>query len=286
MISSLIGRLTKSGIYAKRSTMALVITISTMSSLPTWADTLADVQKAGVINAVTEMATPPFDYLVNGEYQGYDKDLMDQVAEEIGVKVNYTNLPWTTLLPALEAKKFDIASLNVTATKSRAEHYAFTAPIAEASVVLLKRADDNSFDAPGAIAGKKVGAVKGGSSIEQFKNFVKTKNLNVSLLEYVNVQQSVVDLSSKRLDAAVTTLAIANYTVLQRPGLFNVVLPTFDKPAYFSWVLRKGDEDTSFKVAVNNALLKIQQDGRMAALQQKWFGASTALPTSLPPLDL
>ena len=50
------------------------------------ADTLADVKKAGVLTVATEMQFPPFDFLENNEYKGVDRDLIDEVAKELGVK--------------------------------------------------------------------------------------------------------------------------------------------------------------------------------------------------------
>jgi polar amino acid transport system substrate-binding protein len=258
-------------------TLALVVASPFAS-----ADSLADVQKAGVIKSVTEMQTPPFDMVVDGQYQGYDRDLMDQVAKELGVKVAYTDLPWTSVLPAVDAKKFDMSNSNVTISKARAEHYAFTAPIAEASVTLLKRADDTSINAPTDIKGKTVGAIKAGASLTIFKDFIAANHLNVDTREYVNAQQSFTDLANGRVEAVVTTAAIANYTALAQPKQFKVVKPSFGPPAYFSWTLRRGDDDKRLLDAINAALAKIQQDGRLAQIQKKWFGVSSSLPTTLP----
>ena len=45
------------------------------------------------------MLYPPFDMLVNGEYQGFCRDLADAVAAELGVTPDYHDLPWTSVLP-------------------------------------------------------------------------------------------------------------------------------------------------------------------------------------------
>jgi polar amino acid transport system substrate-binding protein len=48
-------------------------------------------------------------------------DLMNEVAKEIGVKTEWTALPWEGVLPGLEAKKFDMVTGPVTITKARME---------------------------------------------------------------------------------------------------------------------------------------------------------------------
>ncbi|WP_371304236.1 transporter substrate-binding domain-containing protein [Azospirillum sp. B510] len=246
------------------------------------ADTLADVKKAGVFTVATEMQFPPFDFLENNEYKGVDKDLFDEVAKELGVKAKYIDLPWTSVLPGLEAKKFDLVIAPVTITKERMKRYSFTVPISEATAALMKRADDKTITKPEDIAGKKVGGGKGTSQLAQVKEFGQTLPTPPDVREYVDSNQSYADLAAGRVDASVNSLPNLNFAAAQRKDTFAVVLPPFGKPSYFSWVGRPGGDDKSLIEAVNAALVTIQKDGRMATIQKKWFGVSQALPTTVP----
>ena len=80
------------------------------------ADALADVKSRGEIVCATEMQFPPFDFLVDNTYTGVDRDLMDAVAADMGVRAKYLDLPWTSVLPGLEAGKFDLCIAPVTIT--------------------------------------------------------------------------------------------------------------------------------------------------------------------------
>lgn len=246
------------------------------------ADTLADVKKAGVLTVATEMQFPPFDFLESNEYKGVDRDLIDEVAKELGVKAKYMDLPWTSVLPGLEAKKFDLVIAPVTITKERMKRYSFTVPISEATAALMKRADDKTINKPQDIAGKKVGGGKGTSQLAQVKEFGQTLPTPPDVREYVDSNQSYADLAAGRVDASVNSLPNLNFAAAQRKDTFAVVLPPFGKPSYFSWVGRLGDDDKSLIEAVNAALVKIQKDGRMATIQKKWFGVSQELPTTVP----
>ncbi|MCM8737023.1 transporter substrate-binding domain-containing protein [Azospirillum sp. A1-3] len=246
------------------------------------ADTLADVKKAGVLTVATEMQFPPFDFLENNEYKGVDRDLIDEVAKELGVKAKYMDLPWTSVLPGLEAKKFDLVIAPVTITKERVKRYAFTVPISEATAALMKRADDKTINKPEDIAGKKVGGGKGTSQLAQVKEFGQTLPTPPDVREYVDSNQSYADLAAGRVDASVNSLPNLNFAASKRKDTFAVVLPPFGKPSYFSWVGRLDENDKSLIEAVNAALVKIQKDGRMATIQKKWFGVSQDLPTTVP----
>ena len=244
------------------------------------ADTLADIKKRGEMVVATEMQFPPFDMSDNGVYKGVDRDLIDAVAKELGVKVSYLDLPWTSVLPGLEAKKFDLVIAPVTITKERLKHYAFSVPIADATAALMKRADDKSIAKPEDIAGKTVGGQKGTSQLAQLKEFAAKLAKPVEVKEYVDNNQSYADLATGRIDASVNSLPNLAYAASQRSDTFAVVAPPFGQPTYFSWVARLDDQ--SLIDAVNAAIVKLDGDGTMAKIQKTWFGQTMDLPRTVP----
>jgi polar amino acid transport system substrate-binding protein len=243
-------------------------------------DTLAEVKKRGVLSTATEMQFPPFDISDNGTYKGVDRELIDAVAKEMGVKASYLDLPWTSVLPGLEAKKFDLCIAPVTITKERMKHYAFTVPIADATAALMKRANDKSIMKPEDIAGKAVGGQKGTSQLAQLKAFAAKLPKPVEIKEYVDNNQAAADLAAGRVDATVNSLPNLAYAAKQRSDTFAVVLPPFGEPTYFSWVGRL--EDKSLIDAINAAIVKLDEDGTMASIQKEWFGQAVALPKTVP----
>ncbi len=243
-------------------------------------DTLAAIKAKGELVAATEMQFPPFDISDNGTYKGVDRELIDAVGKEMGVKVTYLDLPWTSVLPGLEAKKFDLVIAPVTITKERMKRYAFSVPIADATAALMKRADDKSIMKPEDIAGKTVGGQKGTSQLAQLKEFAAKLGKPVEVKEYVDNNQSYADLAAGRIDAAVNSLPNLAYAAAQRSDAFAVVTPAFGQPTYFSWVARLDDQP--LMDAINAALVKLDGDGTMAKIQKEWFGQSMALPTTVP----
>ena len=205
-------------------------------------DTLAEIKKRGVLATATEMQFPPFDISDNGTYKGLDRDLIDAVGKEMGVKVSYLDLPWTSVLPGLDAKKFDLCIAPVTITKERMKRYAFTVPIANATAALMKRADDKSIMKPEDIAGKTVGGQKGTSQLAQLKAFAAKLPKPVEVKEYIDNNQSYADLAAGRIDASVNSLPNLAYVAQKRPDTFAVVAPPFGEPTYFSWVGRLDDK--------------------------------------------
>ena len=62
-------------------------------------DTLAEIKKRGELTTATEMQFPPFDISDNGVYKGVDRDLVDAVAKEMGVKVSILICPGQACSP-------------------------------------------------------------------------------------------------------------------------------------------------------------------------------------------
>ena len=258
----------------------------TLSSAAYAADALAKVKAAGVLKVGTETEFAPFDFIDAGAHVGLNVDLFDEIGKELGVKIEWVTLPWDGVLPALEAGKFDVVAGPATITKARMEHYRFTPPIAEATVALLKRKGDGSVTKPEDIGGKIVGAGKATSQLAQLKAFGDTLPGKIDAREYVGFNEAYADLAAGRIVAVGNSLPNIAFVAKQRPDTFEVVLPTFGTKTYFGFMGRKDADYASLDDAVQAAMLKIKADGRMAKIQQKWFGTSFDTPDSVPTPNL
>jgi polar amino acid transport system substrate-binding protein len=245
-------------------------------------DQLAKVKKAGELVVGTEMQFAPFDFLENGQQAGFNKDLFAEVGKEMGVKVRFIDLPWPSVLPGLEAGKFDMVGGPLTVTKARMDRYTYTLPVADATDALLKRANDSSVKQSSDIAGKTVGAGKGSAQLDQLKTYVATLPKPPEIREYVDNNQAYADLAAGRIAAVANSMTNIAYVAKQRPETFAVVQPPFGAKVYFAYALRKDADSKPLADAFNAALVKMHNDGRLAALQKKWFGVAMDAPTTMP----
>jgi len=247
---------------------------------PVLADQLEDIKAAGKIITATDMHYAPFDMLNNGTYEGMTKDLFDEVAKEIGVEPVYQDIPWTAELPGLEVGKFDIIIAPVTVTEERKERYTFTPPIADATVSLVKSAGNDDMNTPEDIAGKTVGVQQGTAQFRQLQAYGETLG-DVTVKEYGTTDEAYADLATGRLDAVAGSLPNLTYLVKTRPETFALFDPAqFGEPTYFAWALRKEEASESFAKAIEDAIAKMTEDGRVQAIQEKWLGSYTELPLS------
>ena len=266
----------------KRGFFAVALGAALAFAVPALADdTLAKVKAAGVLKVGTETEFAPFDFIDAGAHVGLNVDLFDELGKELGVKVEWVTLPWDGVLPGLEAKKFDMVAGPATITKARMEHYVFSAPIAEATVALMKRAGDKTIMKPEDIGGKTIGEAKATAQLAQTKAFGEKLPGGVTVKEYVGFNEAYADLAAGRVVAVGNSLPNIAFVAKQKPDTFAVVLPTFGVKTYFGYIGRKDDDDKSLMDAVDAALVKMKNDGRMGKLQQKWFGVTFDTPDAV-----
>ncbi|MCW6510860.1 transporter substrate-binding domain-containing protein [Lichenifustis flavocetrariae] len=249
-------------------------------------DALARVKSSGELKVGTETAFAPFDFIDAGAHVGLNVDLFDEIGKEMGVKITWVALPWEGVLPGLEAGKFDMVAGPATITKARMARYRFLPPIGDATDALLKRKDDKSVEKPADIAGKTVGAGKASSQLAQLQAYVATLPGKVTIREYVGNNEAYADLAAGRIVAVANSLTNIAFVAKQRSDTFEVVQPAFGPKSYFGYIAPKDAEHASLTDAAQAAILKIKADGRLAALQKKWFGASFDTPDAVPEPNL
>ncbi|HUK07117.1 MAG TPA: transporter substrate-binding domain-containing protein [Stellaceae bacterium] len=250
-------------------------------------DLFAQVKSRGELVLGTELQFAPFEFLKDNQPTGYSVELMDLVAADLGVKVRYVDLPFVSVLPALEAKKFDMVEATTTVTKARMDRYYFTIPIADGTVALVKRKGDASVMKPADIAGKIVGGTKGSAQTKVLTEYAATLPGGVQeIKEYIGSPNAYADLEAGRIVAVAGSLPNLAYLVKTRPDTFELVLPPFGPKSYLAWLARKDDESKPLIDAIDASLVKLTKAGKVKELQMKWFGAEMNLPTDRVPEPL
>lgn len=242
-----------------------------------------------VFTVATEARFAPFEFVENGEIVGYSADVMAEIMKALpDVKLKRLDLPWQGILPGLAAGRFDYVVTSVTVTPERRKAYHLSAPIADATMAILKRKGDNAIAAPEDIAGKAVGSQAGSAqlaALETFANQLKQSGKDgVSVSSYTDFSEAYADLGAGRIQAVVNSLPNLLEAARQRPDAFEVVLPTFGPKTYFSWAGRNDADSATLNTLIDAELVKLNKSGKLIELQKKWFGASMELPEALPPV--
>ena len=248
------------------------------------ADLLGDIKAKGEIVIGTEARFTPFEFMENGKIVGYSSDMLEIIMKDLpGVKVKRMDIPFQGILPGLSAKKFDYIVTSVTATKERKEHYALSVPVADATVAMLVRAD-SPLTKPEDASCKTVGCQTGSAQIKAIEMLAEKLGGKdkIKIKEYVAFDEAYADLAAGRLDGVAQSYPNLADVIKRRPGVFKILTPPFGPKVFFTWVGRNDADSASLVAFFNDGLRKLITSGKMAELQQKWFGFSMEIPTDLP----
>lgn len=249
-------------------------------------DLLDDIHSEGIFTVGTEARFAPFEYIEDGEIVGYSADIMEHIMPELGddVELIRMDLPWQGILPGLERERFDYVVTSVTATPERMERYHLSAPIADATMAIMKRTGEDDINSPEDIAGKVAAAQSGSAQLESLEALAAELEEAGTPVEdirtYTGVDEAYAELGTGRVDVVINSLPNLLEAERTRPEVFEVV-GTFGDPVYFSWAGRDNDESASLNTFMDEQIQRLNEDGTLAELQEKWFGSPMDLPDEL-----
>jgi polar amino acid transport system substrate-binding protein len=253
--------------------MAASAVAALLPGRPAHADALANIQKAGVIRVAIPNDFPPFGSLgPDLKLQGYDIDMANLVAKELGVKAELVPVTSTNRIPFLTTGKVDIVISSLGKNPERAKVIDFTqayAPFPK-SVYGPK---DVSIKKPADLAGKTIGVTRGSTEdlaltalAPASATIKRYEDNNATAQSYLIGQVQLVTLGN------IVANAVNERTRLRQ---LDVKFPVEDTPCYVG--VAKGE--TALLDKVNAAITKFKTDGRLNELSQRWI--KMPLPTQL-----
>lgn len=245
----------------------------TILSLSTWmlASSLAWAQAE--LKVAIDPTYEPFTFKTpDGKPAGFDVDIANALCEKMKRKCVFVEQVWDSMIPGLQAKKYDviISSMSITAERQKVVDFSdkyYNTP----SKVVLK--NTVKYSGPASIKGLKIGVLKG--STQEKYALGELKPAGVSVVAYEAQDQVYLDIKSGRLDGTVADVLEVTGGFLSKPEGkdFAVAGEPLSMPKYFGTgvgvAMRKGQKD--LKTAVNAAIKAIRSDGTYKKLNDKYF---------------
>jgi cystine transport system substrate-binding protein len=232
--------------------------------------TLAEIEEAGVITVGTEGTYRPFTFHESGsgDLTGYDVEVMEAVAEELGVDVEFQETQWDAIFAGLEAGRFDVIANQVSITDERKAAYDFSTPYTVSPGVIVVADGDRGIDSFDDLQGKTTAQ----SLTSNWYELAQDSGANVEAVE--GWAQSVTLLKQGRVDATINDkLTFLDYQQTEGDTGLEIAAETTDE-ARNAFAFRKGSD--SLVAAVDTALADLRADGTLAEISEKYFGADVS----------
>ena len=228
---------------------------------------LAKVQKAGVITFGTEGTYKPFSFHADGggDLTGFDVEVARAVAGKLGVKAAFAETQWDAIFAGLDAGRFDAITNQVSITPERQAKYEFSTPYTVSTGVVVVKADNTSITSFDSLKGKTTAQ----SLTSNWYKLAQSSGADVQSVE--GWAQSVALVQQGRVDATINDkLTYLDYVKTNGQSGLKIAAETTDK-SQSAVALKKGA--TALTQAVDKALQQLADDGTLTSISQKYFGA-------------
>jgi polar amino acid transport system substrate-binding protein len=226
-----------------------------------------DLINSGEITTCTHLPYKPFQFERGGKIVGFDVDMIDLVAKELGVKQAIVDTPFEGIQSGedLNARKCDIAAAAMTITPERQQKIAFSAPYFDANQALLvkKGSGIKSLDD---LTGETLG-VQSGTTGKDYAE--ENAPEGVQLKDYEDVALELSSVKSGQVPAAINDIPVLLDYVKANPEL--EVATQFETGEQYGFGLKKGTSE-ELKRVVDQVIEQARSDGTYDRLYEKWFG--------------
>ncbi len=223
----------------------------------------------GKIIVASDLANPPLDYVENNQNKGFEVELMEAVAEKLGLTCEYLPaMKFDAIIPLIkQGGKADVGVSNFTITDERKAEIDFSDPYLDSNQGVVTRADAEKDSADTLNAdGVKI-ACQSGTTGETWAQENLPLATIVSLDDPV---QAVTGVSTGLYDAAAADLPVMSYLCSQS---FTDCKVAIEVPTGEQYGIVVSKDNPGLTQKINDALAELEAEGTIADLQIKWFGA-------------
>lgn len=243
----------------------------------------ANAKEAGdTLRFGTALGYPPFEFIgPDGQMTGFEIDLGNAICGVLKKQCQWQNVDFSSMVPALKARKFDAFIASVAVTEDRRRQVDFSDKVYSSGTRLMARKGahlvaEDVMPSGAALAGKRVG-VEQGTINEKFAK-QRWAPEGVEVLSYTDQDMVYTDLMNGRLDAVIVATVQAQLGFLSSEKGADYAftgLPISDPMigrSYSAIAVNKGS--TAVLDDLNRALAQLHADGTYQKIAAKYFPAN------------
>lgn len=216
----------------------------------------------------TDLAYPPFafDDPESKEPAGFEVDLANAIATQLGVKLLLVNRTSAALIPGVLAHRHDVAASAQLDTPELHRELCVSAPYLDADLGLLaRRGEIPSVAGTDDLDGRLIGVTKGTRG-ERWA--VDHAAAGMQIRRFETTDDAVTALAERQIDGALDDLPVLAYIDKRVPDVVVVdEVATGDE-----YVLALAPDNRGLTDAVNDAIGRLRSNGKLETLRIRWFG--------------
>ncbi|MEO7125788.1 MAG: ABC transporter substrate-binding protein [Nakamurella sp.] len=232
----------------------------------------ANLAAKGTITVGSDIEYPPFEAYAadNTTVVGLDRDVADGIEKQLGVKLEFQNAAFDSLIPGLAAGRYDMVMSAMTDTTDREKQVDFVDYVKAGGGILLPADNPHGIKTPDDLCGLNIAIDKGTTEVDdatfQSDKCVKDGKKAINPSIYPGNNQMILALQTGRADAALVDSVSGEQVAHESNGKL-IMLPPYNE-SYFGIVFPKGSDQ--LQKAVQAALQAMAADGSYHAIFEKY----------------
>jgi ABC-type amino acid transport substrate-binding protein len=221
----------------------------------------------GVLKVGSCLDYRPFEFVKDGEEQGFDVELTEEIAARLGLEVEWVRANFDTIFTALASGQFDMVAAASTITPERQEVVSFSDPYFNARQSLTV----NTEETPDVMSlddlseGDTVGVQKGTTGKAFAEENVAPRGIEIKTFDVA--PDAFNDLDAGNIVGVINDEGSSIAEAEQRPGL--EVVEAIDTDEKYGFAFSKDNPELTD--AVNGVLAEIIADGTYEDIFKKYF---------------
>lgn len=241
------------------TTATTTTTVTHTTSIPYEDLSIKHIRKRGKLLVGVYEDVPPFVFIEENQYIGFDIDLMRAIADKWGVKAEFMTVKPEERVSVICNKQVDIVAAAMTHTKEIDEKIDFSQTYFSDAQSLLVRVNSSINGLTDLNATNRIGVLKESTLAD----------INAIIVPFDNCSEAVEALINGKLDAFTNARGILSYFVSKYPKKLKVIRETFSR---YPYGLCLPPNDSNFRDGVNFTLQQLKIEGKYDQIYRKWFG--------------
>lgn len=251
----------------------LVKTLALTTSLVAASFAQAAVMTPGKLTIGSDLTFPPYEYLDGKNPAGFDIEFMNGVASAMKLEPNYVDTRFTSLIPGLQAKRFELIASALFITPERQKVIAMVPYLKTGESLITLSSSSFKPKKPEELCGHKVGSMQGTYWLEKLHtlstDYCAKQGLKpIAVSEYSTDPQTTQALLSHAVEVQMTDAAVASQVVDKMKGRLAVTSDTLLYPVLVGLGVSKTNPE--FQKELTDGIAAFKASGKYATLLQKY----------------
>jgi polar amino acid transport system substrate-binding protein len=240
----------------------------------------AEIKAKGVLNFATDASYAPNEFMdADGKtIIGMDVDLGNAIAEKLGLKTNWQNVDFDSIIIGLAGGKYDIGMSSFTDTKEREKTVDFVTYFTAGTSLLVAKGNPSGLAGPDDLCGHKIAVEKGTTQeadiAAKSKACTDAGKAKVTAVSLPDQNAAALAVQSGRADATLADSPVAEYEASLPDAKFEVAGKSYDDAPYGIAIPKSSG---TLKDAILAALKELIADGTYGKILEKWNIADGAI---------